>query len=68
MRRSESVVLEERAVKLLILTLVPFVLVSGLAFPRSILSYAIGIPVLVLWMVSSLIALRPDRLHRDAGR
>ena len=54
--------------KLLLIALLPLILVSSLVVSQSIICCAIGVPVLVLWIVSSLVALIPDHLPADPGK
>ncbi len=59
---------EGRVVKILLLGLLPIMLLSALAVQTSIICYAVGVPVLALWMLSALVALKPGQLHGDAGK
>ena len=55
-------------VKLLVLGLLPIILLSLLMVRQSIIYVAIGIPVLVLWVLSAIVALIPDGLSSDSGK
>jgi hypothetical protein len=59
---------KECAVKLLVLGLVPIMLLSLLMVRQSIIYVAIGIPVLILWVLSAIVALIPDGLSSDSGK
>ena len=56
---------KECAVKLLVLGLLPIILLSLLMVRQSIICVAIGIPVLILWVLSAVVALIPDGLSSD---
>jgi hypothetical protein len=55
-------------VKLLILGLLPIITLSLLMVRQSTIYVAIGIPILILWILSALVALIPDRLSSDPGK
>ena len=48
--------------KLLVLGLLPIILLSLLRVQQSIIYVAIGVPVLILWILSFVVALMPDGL------
>jgi hypothetical protein len=52
-------------VKLLVLGFLPIILLSLLMVRQSIIYVAIGIPVLILWVLSAVVALIPDGLSSD---
>lgn len=54
--------------KLLVLGLLPIILLSILMVRQSIIYVAIGIPVLILWVLSAIVALIPEGLSRDSGK
>src|SRR5271157_3101001 len=56
------------AVKLLVLGLLPIILLSVLMVRQSIIYCAIGIPVLLLWILSAIVALIPEGLQHNSGR
>jgi len=55
-------------VKLLVLGLLPIILLSVLMVRQSIIYCAIGIPVLLLWILSAIVALIPEGLQHNSGR
>jgi hypothetical protein len=55
-------------VKLLVLGLLPIILLSLFMVRLSIIYFAIGIPVLILWGLSAIVALIPDGVSGDSGR
>jgi hypothetical protein len=59
---------KECAVKLLILGLLPIITLSLLMVRQSIIYVAIGIPILILWILSALVALIPAGLSSDPGK
>jgi hypothetical protein len=54
--------------KLLVLGLLPIVLLSLLMVRQSIIYVAIGIPVLLLWILSAIVALIPEGLSDYPGK
>jgi hypothetical protein len=55
-------------VKILLLGLLPIILLSVIMVRQSILYYGIGIPVLILWIISAFVALIPDDVCRETTR
>ena len=51
--------------KILLLGLLPIILLSVVMVRQSILYYGIGIPVLILWIISAFVALIPDDVCRE---
>ncbi len=54
--------------KLLVLGLLPLILLSLLMVRQSIIYFAIGIPVLIIWALSAIVALIPDGLSSNPGK
>ena len=54
--------------KLLVMALLPLVLLSLLMVRQSIIYVAIGVPVLLLWVLSAVAALIPGKVRSDHGR
>ena len=54
--------------KILLLGLLPIILLSVIMVRQSILYYGIGIPVLILWIISAFVALIPDDVCRETTR
>jgi len=55
-------------VKLLLIGLLPIILLSAVTVRQSILYYGIGIPVLMLWIISAFVTLIPDDVCRETTR
>ena len=54
--------------KLLLIGLLPIILLSVVMVRQSILYYGIGIPMLILWIISAFVALIPDDVCRETTR
>ncbi len=51
--------------KLLLLGLLPLILLSLVRMHQPIIYFAIGVPVLLLWVVSAIVPMKPEGLSGD---
>ena len=64
-----SVILGEGcAVIVLLLGVLPVILLSVFMVRQSIIFFVIGVPVLILWIISVIVALIPGESSRDSGK